>query len=122
MELQPSVGDDGRIGTAGIEGYDAVARAVRADGQITAQPCRRREPHCDPAHPTRIADPDDVEHSVSAHRHRAQPVREQEVESGRAGDIDVEVMGRPVSGHLGVAPGSVVGDVMERRAAWVGEC
>ncbi len=40
---------------------------------------------------------------MGADRHRAQSVGEHEVESGRARHLDVEVVRRPIAGHLGVA-------------------
>ena len=49
---------------------------------------------------------------MGAHRHGAQAVGEQEVEAGRPRRVDIEVMGRPVAGHLGVAAGRVLVDVV----------
>ena len=49
---------------------------------------------------------------MGAYRHRAQPVREDEVETGCPRHLDVEVMRRPVAGHLGVAMGHVLVDVL----------
>ena len=49
---------------------------------------------------------------MSADRHRAQAVREDEIESGRSGHRDVEVMGRPVAGHLRIPTCYVLVDVL----------
>ena len=57
-------------------------------------------------------DAQQAEQAVCADRHRAQPVGEHEVETRRARHLDVEVVRRPVAGHLRVAVGDVLVDVL----------
>ena len=53
---------------------------------------------------------------MRADRHRAQAVGEHETETGRPRDVDVEMMRRPVAGHLRISMRHVVVDVLGGRA------
>ena len=62
-----------------------------------------RQPHRHPLDPPRITDTDQAEKTMGADRHRAEAMGEQEVETGRARRVAIEVVSRPAAGHLGVA-------------------
>ncbi len=57
---------------------------------------------------------------MRADRHRAQAVGEHEVESGCPRDLNVEMVCRPVAGHLGVAMRHVLVDVLADGSERVG--
>ena len=88
--------------------------------QLAVQWRRRGEPHGDPPNPAGVVDAQQAEQAVRADRHRAQPVGEHEIETGRARHLDVEMVRRPVAGHLGVATRHVRVDVLADGAEWVG--
>ena len=82
--------------------------AIGGDGQLAAQRRRRGKPHRHPPDLARAGDADEAQEPMGAHRHGAQAVGEQEVEAGRPRRVDIEVMCRPVAGHLGVAAGHLL--------------
>ena len=81
--------------------------AIRIDGQVSADRCRRRKPHCHPPDPARVPDAHETEKAMGTDRHGAQSVGEQEVEAGpaqRAGvRSDAQVPDLPRGVHLEVA-------------------
>ena len=96
----------------GLEGERMLGDAKGIHRQVGIERSRRCEPHRDPPNPVRVVDAQQGEQAVSADRHGAQAVGEDEIEPGRSCRGDVEVMGRPVAGHLRVATCHVLVDVV----------